>query len=319
MRAMQRRKNARRLWLVLLGSTLIFLLAPPVLAVEYGNVASFSDLGMGARPLAMGEAFVSIADDANAPFYNPAGLAWNNGGFSILSSCEVRPSTSTYGHVSAVFGNFGLGVHYFDFGEIPETDEFGSTIGTFSYRSYLILAGAGISGDDLPFISSFKLSESLGCGLSVKMHRVDTLESGDGSGLSIDVPFLLRIDDPPFGEPYVTCFSFGVRLQDVLGTPMTYESGHEEAWVAKVVMGSSIEFADRITLATDVSSDGGIRFGLDWRPVTALSVQCGLKRQGVWMWSFGMGTNIKNLSVNLATVIHPVLHNQIRGSFTAKW
>ncbi|MFC2083227.1 hypothetical protein ACFLSG_04230, partial [Candidatus Bipolaricaulota bacterium] len=169
----------------------------------------------------------------------------------------------------------GLSVQYFDFGDVPETDEFGTTIGTFSYRSYVVLAGGGISGADIPLISSLKLANSLAFGLSVKVHRVDTLEPGDGTGLSLDVPFLLRVDDPLFGEPYVTGFSFGVRLQDVLGAAMTFESGHEESWIAKVIIGSSLEFVDRITVATDVASDGGLHFGLEWRPVSALSVQCG--------------------------------------------
>ncbi len=37
--------------------------------------AQFLKLGAGARPVAMGEAFVGIADDANALYYNPAGAA----------------------------------------------------------------------------------------------------------------------------------------------------------------------------------------------------------------------------------------------------
>ena len=37
--------------------------------------ASFEDIGVGARPLGMGNAFCAIADDANAFLYNPAGLA----------------------------------------------------------------------------------------------------------------------------------------------------------------------------------------------------------------------------------------------------
>jgi hypothetical protein len=37
--------------------------------------ASFEDVAVGARPLALGGAFVAIADDANAIYWNPAGLA----------------------------------------------------------------------------------------------------------------------------------------------------------------------------------------------------------------------------------------------------
>lgn len=37
--------------------------------------ASFPDVGLGARPMGMGGAFVALADDANAVFWNPAGLS----------------------------------------------------------------------------------------------------------------------------------------------------------------------------------------------------------------------------------------------------
>jgi len=37
--------------------------------------AGFEDVAVGARPLALGGAFVAIADDANAIYWNPAGLA----------------------------------------------------------------------------------------------------------------------------------------------------------------------------------------------------------------------------------------------------
>ena len=42
--------------------------------------AAFQDTGWGARPVGMGGSFTAIADDSNAPLYNPAGLVqiqWN--------------------------------------------------------------------------------------------------------------------------------------------------------------------------------------------------------------------------------------------------
>jgi len=41
--------------------------------------AGFEDVAVGARPLALGGAFVAIADDANAIYWNPAGLARMDG------------------------------------------------------------------------------------------------------------------------------------------------------------------------------------------------------------------------------------------------
>ena len=45
--------------------------------------AAFNDIGVGARPLGLGGAFVALADDGNAASYNSAGL-------SLMISCTLR-------------------------------------------------------------------------------------------------------------------------------------------------------------------------------------------------------------------------------------
>lgn len=301
-----------------MGSALVFLLVASAEGEQYSNVASFWDLGMGARPLAMGEAFVGLADDANALFYNPAGLAWSDG-FSALSSVEIRPSTAGYGHVSACLGNLGVGVHYFDFGEVSETDEFGNVIGAFSYRNYGAVAGTGVSAEDLPLLSGMSLAHSFAFGLSVKLLVVDSAEPGDGSGFAMDLSFLLRLDDPTFGQPYLTRFTFGVLLQNVLGAPITYGSGHREEWMKKVAIGSSIEMANQVIASFQVTSMGTVHIGVEWSPVRALALRCGLKRDGVWMWSLGMGVHFGRFVFDYALAVHPVLNNQHRGSLALDW
>lgn len=47
-----------------------------ILGIASKASADFRDLEIGARPLALGGAFVSISDDANGVYWNPAGLAW---------------------------------------------------------------------------------------------------------------------------------------------------------------------------------------------------------------------------------------------------
>jgi hypothetical protein len=121
----------------------------------------------------MGGAFVGLADDGNGLSYNAAGLAWAQG-LSVLSSCEARPGTASYGNISASLPHFGFGIHYFDFGDVPETDEFGNILGTFSYRNYALIAAAGVKAGDLPFLARIRLTESIGFGLKVKLLKVST-------------------------------------------------------------------------------------------------------------------------------------------------
>jgi len=54
--------------------TLVVILQLAICNLQF-SFAAFEDLGCGARPLGMGNAFCGIANDANAFLYNPAGLA----------------------------------------------------------------------------------------------------------------------------------------------------------------------------------------------------------------------------------------------------
>jgi len=299
----------------------ILLMAMATLAAygsPFANAASVLELGMGARALGLGEAFVAIADDESALFYNPAGLAWHKG-FSLLSSFETRLLEAGCGHISAVRGNLGIGVHYFDFGAVPETDEFGNAIGTFSYRTFALLAGAGLSAADLPLFSSMPMAESAALGLGVKLLSVDTLGPGDGTGFAIDLPFLLRFDSPPFGRDLINQFAFGILLQNVLGTPISYESGHAENWVKKVVLGTSVEIAEQLVIALRIASDNTASLGIEWAPISGISARIGLKRDRVWIWSLGTGVRYGKLAFDMALNAHPHLQDQIRGSLGIHW
>lgn len=62
----------RKLLLILLA---VVLVSPAVKAQELSSIAgAFVDVGYGARPVALGGAFVGLADDVNAVLWNPAGL-----------------------------------------------------------------------------------------------------------------------------------------------------------------------------------------------------------------------------------------------------
>ncbi len=64
-----------------LAGAAVLLLVSPLAAQELGeqrvatSMLTFLKIGIGARAEAMGQAFVSIADDATTMFWNPAGLA----------------------------------------------------------------------------------------------------------------------------------------------------------------------------------------------------------------------------------------------------
>src|SRR5712691_2985046 len=59
---------------VLLAMCLSALVAVPAGATKYA--AEFLKIPVGARAVGMGGAFVSVADDATSPFWNPAGMVY---------------------------------------------------------------------------------------------------------------------------------------------------------------------------------------------------------------------------------------------------
>ena len=88
----------------------------------------FLDVGVGARPAAMAEAYTVISDDANAIFHNPAGIAQMEAkNFDIIVSRTQWFADIAYNAVGiavngGVWGNFGLSV-------IPAPD-YGDIFGT---------------------------------------------------------------------------------------------------------------------------------------------------------------------------------------------
>jgi len=297
---------------VILGG--VFLFSLPALNEPHSNVAAVLELGMGARPLAMGGAFVGLGDDVNALFFNPAGLGGLQG-LSTVSSLEGRPGIATFGHVSAAMPHLGLGIHYFDFGDVPQIDELGNMIGSFSYRNYVFLAGAGVRGSSLPLLGLVPLLRDLGLGIKLKFVKIATLDPGSGSGLAFDLSLLYGGANTSLRLGFLTGFGLGFCLENVVGVPIKYGSGHQEDWPRAVVIGSAATFVNSLTLAVDVAPGKGVRFGTEWRPLPAIAVRAGLRNEGVVIWSLGMGVQYGMFAFDYAFVAHPYLAGQHRLSF----
>ena len=62
-------------FLFILFTSLVSPLTPLFAQATGGQPGEFMSYGAGARSLAMGAAFVGVADDASATYWNPAGLS----------------------------------------------------------------------------------------------------------------------------------------------------------------------------------------------------------------------------------------------------
>ncbi|MEW6686185.1 MAG: PorV/PorQ family protein [Candidatus Edwardsbacteria bacterium] len=170
----------------------------------------FLKLPVGARPTAMGGAFVGLADDANSIFWNPAGLNQSNN-----QEC-ISTYTRLYGEIN--LGNFtfalpvlrgrgGFGLSYLDVSDIRR-NEIGEELGEFTNRNFLLVAAYAISakeglsiGGTAGFVHSTlenEKSSSLTCNLGLLHKPIEKFSVGVSMlNLGLGSKFIEKRDPAP--------------------------------------------------------------------------------------------------------------------------
>ncbi|MFC1496499.1 hypothetical protein ACFL52_03695, partial [Candidatus Margulisiibacteriota bacterium] len=151
--------------------------------------------GVGARALGMGGAYTAISDNADAPFWNPAGLA--SIAKSEITTSQTRMSTDAdHYYLSFVSplkkGSFGLSWIQVGTGNLLHTasqvDSYNEvqTLGTFSYYSNAMLLSYGVN-----------LTNKVAAGITAKYLSAAMEVSADGkaSGYSITPGVLLKASE----------------------------------------------------------------------------------------------------------------------------
>jgi hypothetical protein len=104
---------------------------------------------IGARPAALGGAFVAVSGDLNSLFYNPGGIAdvsSRSGTISYLKHLLDFHSGNLIAAMPLSWGTVGMGLHYMNFGEFKRTtreDPEGSRGETFGAHSLVFSLSAG--------------------------------------------------------------------------------------------------------------------------------------------------------------------------------
>ena len=144
----------------------------------------------------MGEAATGLADNANAVFWNPGGLAFLRGSQISLTHAPWLPefgSDLSYDflsfthHLESWDGNVGASITYFNLGTFNRTTSQSSTIiGTWHAYEFAITVGYGT-----------QISKGLGLGANFRYIRSELAPFGAeqevGSGIASDVSFDLGL------------------------------------------------------------------------------------------------------------------------------
>ncbi|MDP8229387.1 MAG: PorV/PorQ family protein, partial [Candidatus Electryoneaceae bacterium] len=213
----------RKYFILLVGFGIIFGGVSIVDAGVGEATAIFLQIPPGARAGGMGEAYVAIADDATATWWNPAGLAFMDRREISFMHANWLPSfhlpdlyIDYISYVNSVeyWGTFGLSVFFLNLGETEGRDEFNYPTGTFRTYETSVTGSYGSM-----------ITDNLGLGLNVKFiysHLADRgagqeRGTGVGTNFAVDIGVLYKTTDPLLGNP----LSLGANLAN-LGTEMAY-------------------------------------------------------------------------------------------------
>jgi hypothetical protein len=219
--------------------------------------AEFLKIGVGARALGMGGAFVSLSDDASAAYWNPAGL-------TQLESREA------------------MGMHASQFGGVVDHDvlaavapirssggraAIGLTVIRLAVDDIKVTTGALIGEDqngnpiidpnkvqtksayDLAFLLSYArtLGDAWSAGVNIKLIRQSLVGEGASFGMGADFGLLYR----PASR-----VALGLRLADITTTRLYWDTGRHETVSPTVILGAH-------TTQDIPALDGSLTVGVD--------------------------------------------------------
>jgi hypothetical protein len=214
------------------------------------------DLQMGARALGMGGAFVAIADDATATYWNPAGLGrLNSITFSETNWILAEVEGVNVNYLNAVFPLKGIGTiaggWLFQHGLLEQgrehTEEYRKT--SWNESSFSLAAGRELW-------DKLWIFEHTSVGFSLNRHLISA-ERDNGAGVGFDLGFY-------------TAFPFGISWAVVARSVATDMMGDKISPEYKTGLGYTFALPmHRVTLAADIASKEGVEYEKD---VTAADV-----------------------------------------------
>ncbi|MGQ9632253.1 MAG: PorV/PorQ family protein [bacterium] len=147
---------------------------------------TFLKIGVGARPVGMGEAFTGVADDVSALYWNPAGLGRLKEPELMLIHTEwfqgIRYEYIGYSHPTGNWGTLSGGVNMVYVTDIGETTSEGPTVKS-RFGAYDLAANLGYSKGVLPGLylgaNAKFLYEMLGYGLAAPKRATIMGFAGD--------------------------------------------------------------------------------------------------------------------------------------------
>ncbi len=288
---------------------LLFTLVNPVYAQTTFDPLA---IGVGARALGMGKAYVAVAEDGDTIFTNPAGLGEIDA-FQFTSMSGQILGDINYTLLGGVYplgekASIGLGYA----GAAVSGIEIRDTMGNLDKRAEFI--------NSVFFVSyGKKITDKLSLGINFKRYFQEgtEIDEGDGAGINLDIGFLQK------GLGY---FSLGVVCQNVISSwRMIYKNKEQEEMPQVIKVGTRLhllgeEFESAIlspihltaALDADLSLKGSkpstTHLGVEFSPLQGLTLRAGWDQDpkpGGVQSTLTSGVSLKIAGIGFHYAYHP--------------
>jgi len=287
---------------VIVGTlALLMVISAIALADGVGAFSAFKS-GIGARALAMGGAFVAVADDATAMLWNPAGLAQLNDTRIGGMSTDLFGMGITHQFVGAVttFANFGIGLGWERASVAGQVvDEDGIAGDMFTWNEQAILGTLATNIMDIGL-----------AGANVKYYMADSGLGDTADGFGFDLGLLVNLGD---------MFAIGVTATDLGGTTVNWVDGSQDVVSGLYKAGMAMKLVDgMLVLAADMDFDGtdlgDAHVGMEFNIIKELALRGGVVLTNGFQdyyFAVGAGINVAGLYVDAAYMLEETIGNTL--------
>jgi hypothetical protein len=241
--------------------------------------AKFLKIGMGARPAASGRAFVSVADDANSVFWNPAGLGRDESRSFSFSHNEWLADIKIENISYVVPGNSGTLAYsllYTHMDDIVSRGLAGEETGVFAARDTEMIFSYGYMADP-----------SLVIGANLKLFQ-ESVEQACSEGVAFDLGVI--------GRMFSDRLSIGACMQN--SGPWLKTAGGRETLPWNIMLGAGYALPDGklvvsgyVSQPYDNAAAGGA--GIEWKVSETLKMRGGYAFQDAFSRGLTGGFGLK--------------------------
>ncbi|MCK4352065.1 PorV/PorQ family protein [candidate division WOR-3 bacterium] len=275
------------------------------LLLTFGDryVGEFMELGVGARALGMGNAFVALCDDPTAFYWNPAGLKqlktrelflMHSGDFDGI----VNTNTIAFAYPSSL-NTLGASIYWIGVPDIAITD---SSEAGIEAKEYINVT------DYVTYLSYARSFKTFDVGINVKFVFRDW-NVVSAYGLGTDIGILSKFE----------WLTLGLNIVNLTGTELFWSNGSRD-WIPPLIktgitafhdfpvghlnfcLGFDTSLEERVAEFTNLHTDTYLGFEYWWKEKLALRVG---RDKG--FFSTGCGLIYRTLKLDYAMKFHPDL------------